>query len=135
MMTTSSEVQPVIVDSFAWIEYFKGSQRGRMASKIIDDVKIPIFTVDACLAELKFWALTESYPVEAILREVQRISNLLSTDSEDWLSSAVIKFEKRKTVSGIGMIDCLVIYHAKQLNAEILTGDQHFKLESNVILI
>lgn len=134
-MTTNSELDPVIVDSFAWIEYFKGSQRGQAASKIIDNAKIPLFTVDACFAELKFWTLVEDYPTEDILREVKRMSNPVLTDSNDWLSGAAIKFEKRKISSAIGMIDCLVIHHAKQLNGKILTGNQHFKDEPNAVLL
>jgi len=133
-MTASSEAKSVVVDSSAWIEYFKASPRGEAARKIIDDSKIPLFTVDACLAELKFWTLAEGYP-ETVLKEVQRLSNSLFTDGDDWLSGAVIKFEKRKTISGIGMIDCLVLHHANQLNARILTGDTHFAGEKRAILI
>lgn len=133
-MTASSEAKPVVVDSSAWIEYFMGSKRGEAAGEIIDNPTISLFTVDACLAELKFWSLNEGYP-ETVLRDVQRMSTLLFTDGDDWLSSAAVKFEKRKTVSGIGMIDCLVLHHANQLNARILTGDRHFAKEKGVILI
>ena len=133
--TTNSEAKPLLVVPFAWIEYFKGSERGKQASKFIDNPKFELFTVDACLAELQFWGLTEKYPIESILKEVQRLSEPVSSDLSDWLLTALVKFEKRKTIQDIGIIDCLVIHHSQKLSAKILTSDSHFKKEKNAVMI
>lgn len=135
MTIMNSETKPVIVDSFAWIEYFKGTERGHAAKKIIDNPRFSIFTADACFGEIKFWALCENYPAESILKDIQRLSNPLFSSIDDWLSSGAVKAEKRKTTSNIGLVDCLLIHHARKRNAKILTGYAHFKHEKNAVLI
>lgn len=133
--TTNSESKPIVVDTFAWIEYFKGTERGKQASKFIDNPKFQLFTLDACMAELRFWGLTENYPIEPILKEVQLLSFPIASDLSDWLLTAIIKFERRKNIANIGLVDCLVIHHSRKLNAKILTGDSHFKKEKNAVMI
>lgn len=125
----------IIVDSYAWIEYFKASGAGKRARKIIESNENELFTLDVCLAEIKFWALNEKtdfYKAQAVIKSN---SSIVETFPEDWLEAAEIKFEKRKKYPNFGMIDALLLVKKNQVNARILTGDKHFSEEKSALLI
>jgi len=124
-----------IVDSYAWIEYFKASQRGAQAKGIIEKKENELLTLDVCLAEIKFWTLTEKMDFSQVQNIIKSNSAVIETFSNDWLEAASIKFEKRKKYKNFGLVDALLLVKQKQLNAIILTGDEHFKENKNVEMI
>ncbi len=124
-----------IVDSYAWIEYFKGSQKGNKAKKIIEKKENELVTLDICLAEIKFWALQEKLDFAEIKRVIRANSSIAESSSKDWLDSAEVKSEKRKKHKNFGLVDAMLLIKQKQLNAIILTGDKHFKENRNVEMI
>jgi predicted nucleic acid-binding protein len=134
-VTANSESKKIIVDSFAWVEYFQSTPRGEKIKNIVDSHGYQLFTTDACMAEIKFSALQGNENFDAVLTDVLFLSTIISSDLDDWLSAAEIKFEKRKTILDIGIVDCLLIHHAKKIGARILTGDRHFAKEKGVILV
>ncbi|MFH0954562.1 MAG: PIN domain-containing protein [Candidatus Micrarchaeota archaeon] len=134
-MTANSETHNLLVDSFAWLEYFKSTPRGELTKKYLDNSKYQLFTLDAGVGEVKFSAERAGESFDPIFKDIARMSTIVSSDVLDWLSAAQIKFEKRKNTPDIGIIDCLIIHHSHKLSAKILTGDNHFKNEKNAILI
>ncbi|HLD58315.1 MAG TPA: PIN domain-containing protein [archaeon] len=124
-----------IIDSYAWIEYFKASAIGEKAKKIIEKKENELFTLDVCLAEIKFWALGEKTDFSKIQFIIKSDSAVVETFSNDWLEAAEIKFEKRKKHKNFGLVDALLLAKQKQLNATILTGDKHFEENPKVELI
>ena len=124
-----------IVDSYAWIEYFKASAKGAKARKIIEKKENELFTLDICLAEIKFWALREKINFSNLKKIIYSNSGIVENTSGDWLEAAEIKFEKRKRHKSFGLVDALLFAKQKKLNAVILTGDRHFKESRNVELI
>jgi hypothetical protein len=48
-----------IVDTYAWIEYFIGLEKGEKAAVMIDDPNEHLIMVECCLAEIKGWTLRE----------------------------------------------------------------------------
>ncbi len=134
-MTESSNKNRVIVDSYAWIEYLKGTETGLKAKNFIDNLENELFTLDVCLAEIKFWALSANLQFESFVDIIRANSNVIETFSNDWLKAAEAKFEKRKTIKNIGLIDALIIVKSRELKTKILTGDRHFENEKQTILI
>lgn len=124
-----------IVDSFAWIEYFNGTLRGAKARKIIEKKENELFTLDVCLAEIKFWALQEKKDFREIQKTLRANSAVVESGSNEWLDAAEIKSIERKKHKGFGLIDALLIVKQKQLDAIIITGDKHFKENKNVEMI
>lgn len=116
----------VIVDSYAWVEYFLGSEKGGKAKKIIEKEGNELFTPDVCMAEIKFWALQEKKDFTEIQRIIRANSAVMETFSNDWLEAAEVKFEKRKKTKAFGLVDALLIVKQGQLGAAVLTGDKHF---------
>lgn len=125
----------VVVDSFAWIEYFKATDTGQKAREFIDDLKNTLFTVDVCVAEIKFWALQKKLVFNEMFAVIRSNSTIIETNSNDWLEAAEIKFEHRKTLPNFGLVDALIIAKSNEIGAKILTGDKHFKNEKNAVMI
>ncbi len=125
----------IIVDSYAWIEYFLGSGKGAAAKKIIENKSNEILTADVCLAEIRFWSLQEKIDFEKLKSIILSNSSIVESGLDDWLEAAEIKFEKRRKHKNIGLVDCLVMGKQRQLNAFVLTGDAHFKDNQNTKLI
>ena len=120
----------VLVDSWAWIEYFKGSQSGLKAKEIIESSqKILLSTINA--SEI-YHFLLKNRPVEAetLIKFVLSSSFLISVDSSIAIKAAKIKYDKK-----IGLADAIVIATAEENNAMILTGDDDFKNIKNVVYI
>jgi len=123
-----------IVDSYAWIEYFNATKKGEKVKKIIEDEKNELYTLDVCLAEIKFWALSQGIDFERLYQIIRANSTILECWSNDWLSAAEIKFEKRKKHRDFGLVDAIIIVKNQQLEAKIVTGDKHFKEEKTLFL-
>lgn len=124
-----------IVDSYAWIEYFKATAKGTKARRIIEKEENQLFTLDVCLAEIKFWTLQEGVDFQRINKIIRANSSVVESNSKDWTDAAQIKFEKRKKYKNFGLVDALLMVKQKQLNAIVLTGDKHFKENKNTEFI
>jgi len=119
-----------LVDSWAWIEYFKGSSLATKAREIIESSqKILLSTINA--SEI-YHFLLKNKPAEAekLIKFVLSSSFIIPLDSSIALKAAKIKYDKK-----IGLADAIVIATAEENNAMILTGDDDFKDIKNVIYI
>lgn len=125
-----------IIDSYAWLEYFMGTKAGEKAKPIIEGLDEKI-TPTICLAEV--YAKTLRAENEE-LAEKQRMfikerSALASLDEKTAIESAKIDCTMKKKINGWGMADSIVYATGLAKNAEIVTGDEHFKNLKNVIFI
>lgn len=121
----------VLVDSCAWIEYFKGSKSGEKIRKYIDsDVEILSSVIN--LAEIYRYMLAynpEKYAKEALDFILKR-SFYIPVSLKISIEAAKIRHEKK-----FGLGDALIYSTALLTNSKVLTVDKHFKDESNVIFI
>lgn len=120
----------VLVDSWAWIEYFKGSDLVVQAKEIIESSqKILLSAINA--SEI-YHFLLKNRPAEAekLIKFVLSSSFVIPVDSSIALKAAKIKYDKK-----IGLADAIVIATAEDNDAKILTGDDDFKNMDNVIYI
>ncbi len=120
----------VLVDSWAWIEYFKGSHPATQAKEIIEsNQKILLSTIN--VSEIYLFLLrNKPSDAEKLIKFVLNSSFVIPIDSSIALKAAKIKYGKK-----IGMADAIVIATAEENNATILTGDDDFKNLKNVIYI
>jgi predicted nucleic acid-binding protein len=118
-----------LIDSWAWIEYFKGSEAGARAREIIeDDEESIVSTIN--LAEVYRWIL-KFYGEEVADEKVDVIKKrcfVIDVDPEIAIASAKIKHEMR-----FGLGDAIVLATARRENAKVVTGDPDFKNLEGVI--
>ena len=122
-----------LIDTYAWIEYVLGSEKGTALKKIIADTQNKIFTLESTFAEIKEWCLRENYDFEIIYPKIRQDAYGVPLFLDNWLAAAEIKFNMRKTVKDFGLIDALLLaYQKKYKDIIIVTGDPHFKGQRNV---
>jgi predicted nucleic acid-binding protein len=124
----------LVIDSSAWIEYFKGSERGKPVIPWVDNPVNDRITLDVCVSEIKYWYLAKGLNFHPIFSVLCEKSTILESSLKDWLVAAELKIEKRRKHPDIGLVDVLQMVHARKLKARILTTDPHFRGEKRVVL-
>ncbi len=120
----------VLVDSWAWIEYFKGTSSGKKATGYIEgEEKVIVSAIN--VAEVRLFLLRHK-PAEAekLINFLLNTSFPVSISTEIALQAAKTKYEKK-----LGLADAIVMVTAMMHNAKIITGDDDFKGEESVIYI
>ncbi len=121
----------VLIDSWAWIEYFKGSKSGEKAKKYIENDEIAIISA-INIAEVYRWILkfySEKVAEEKIEVMKERCF-IIPVDEDIAITAAKIKHREK-----MGLGDAIIYATAKKENAIIITGDPDFKEKDDVIFI
>ncbi len=124
-----------IIDTYAWIEYFIGSNRGEALRKLFLDDKNRFMTVECCLAEIRGWSIKNKEDFDRLFRIVRANSDIATVTEHDWISAAEERFEQRKTQKDFGLIDSVILVKQKEFNCKIVSGDKHFKGLRNVLFL
>ena len=124
-----------ILDTYAWIEYTIGSNKGIIVKGLIDNQRNNFLTLECSIAELKEWCIKENKSFENILFVVRNYSSIVQIKLNNWIEAAIIKHEKRKIVKDFGLMDALLLAKQKELKCRIITGDKHFRNEKDVIFL
>ena len=128
MQNSDNSGDSIVIDTYAWIEYFKGSVEGERAKKIIEGKESKLFTPTIVVAEL-----SDKYRREEIYEWVVRKKFIMLKTKILQLDIAVaddagrLKQDMRKTHNDVGLADAIIAAHAESINASILTGDKHLK--------
>ena len=125
---------PYIIDTYAWIEYFRGTEKGRKVSKLLEK-NDTFITAECCVFELKCWALSDNLDFSRILQVVKSISRIYPIWFDDWTNAAEIRNHCRKTIKDFGLVDSLLVAMQRKHNAKVVSGDKHFKTLDNVYYI
>ena len=123
-----------VVDSFAWIEHFIGSEKGGKVDEILQNSD-EIYTFDMVLAEVaRKYARegAEERIIQTRLQQIEDASNIVGLDAELALEAAkcYLTMEadaKKRKLTLPSLFDAVVLATGRSLDAKILTGDQHFK--------
>lgn len=116
-------------DSWAWVEYFRGSRAGA-AVKVLLESREVLFTPSVCLAEIKAKYLREGHDPADRLGFIKSRTSVIVVDAAVAEDAAVVKTEYR-----LHMIDAIVLACARSLGSELLTGDRHFRGVPSVTLM
>ena len=116
-----------VIDAYAWIEYLDGSEKGKSFAETIENSLNEIFTSSATVAEVISKFLRGNRDVKIALTAINSMSNVLSITNEIGIQAGQIHFEAKKKNKEFGMLDAFVVATARNINAKILTGDDHFK--------
>ena len=113
----------VLIDSWAWIEYWKGGKLGEAAAAVIDGEEESVAST-INLAEVYTW-VARSYD-EATAGEkvatVERRCHVIPFERDTALEAAKIKRRER-----LGLADSLILATARQVGAKVVTGDPDMK--------
>lgn len=122
----------MLLDTYAWIELFNGTEKGLKVKKIIEEKTC--FTSSICLAELSEWIEKENLNRNELLTVIRKNSTIIEAEQQVMELAGIIKVQQRKTKKGFGLVDAIILATAKVYNLKIVTGDQHFKGENAILL-
>jgi predicted nucleic acid-binding protein len=129
-----------IIDTYAWIEYFKASEMGKIAKEYIEsehaitptiviseitrklsrDIKLGNETTDGRTQGLEF------------IRATSRIAEL---DFETAVQAGQTNEDLKDQAKGWGLADSIILCVAKNLGGKVVTGDEHFRRLTDVVFI
>jgi len=125
----------IIVDAFAWIEYFNGSDKGLNVKKLLETDHNEIITCSTTVAEVISKVLRKNLDSQIALNHINNLSKVIDITQEISILAGEIHFIEKKKNVDFGMLDSFVAATAKKLNAKILTGDNDFKNFKETIFI
>lgn len=126
-------MRALLIDSWAWIEYFRGTPEGGLVKQLIQGREL--LSSILTLAEIANWCERESLEPAYYIQSVKNLSGIIPLDEEIAETAGRMLTRLRQTSPGIGMIDALIYTQAAASRTELLTGDPHFKNLHGVIYI
>jgi len=118
-----------IIDSYAWLEYFMGSEAGRKVKEIIDNEADEKLTPSICLAETYAKILKTEGKEKAELRRtfIKSRSALIPLDEDLAVEAAKTDVAMKRKIQNWGLADSIVLSTARDRKGKVVTGDPHFR--------
>jgi predicted nucleic acid-binding protein len=132
----------IVVDAYAWIEVFLGSESGRRAKRIIEGAD-SVLTPGTVLAEVARKYVREGAAESTVRKRLATMletSVLVDVDADLALEAAraAVQLDRSASSSGLrkpSLFDGIVLASARRNKAQVLTGDQHFKALNETVWI
>jgi predicted nucleic acid-binding protein len=132
----------LVLDSYAWIELFLGSEKGEKVKQLISDAD-EVRTPSIVLAEVSRKYQRENVDERRVKSRLETISSTsiltpvntpvaLKTGRAYLELAEKAKREKRRPPS---LFDAIVLATAREYNSKVLTGDKHFESVPETIII
>ena len=121
-----------VIDTYAWVEYFKGSEEGKMALPYIEGGESAVSAF--AIAELAEKYQRENKDFEEDYKFILSKTKIVEVTMEIARHAGEINAENKKKIKNWGMADAIMLATAQILNARVVTGDAHFKT-LNAIMI
>jgi len=125
MKTSSTPTSRVVVDSWAWVEYFDGSPKGRKVEEFI--AKKEVWTSAVSIAEItsryRRKRIDEGLAMDTLF-SITRVGTLSSDDAQE---AGRIHAEVKPVSPNFSLADSFVLQLARKLGCKVLTGDPDFR--------
>jgi len=129
-----------VIDTYAWIEYFRGSPEGDMAKQYIEagETATPTIVVlelrKNFLRKIKEGKETPK-GAEENMDYVRSKSTIIDLGYASSIKAAETDLEMKQKVKNWGVADAIVLSAARELKAKIVTGDEHFRGLADAVMI
>ncbi len=129
-----------VIDTYAWIEYIRGTAAGNAARNYIEGQKS--ITPTIVILEFERYLLKrlseksdtdEGY--NAKREYLKSVSTITPLDYAISATAAKIDLEMKEKKKNWGMADSIVLATARHLNAKVVTGDEHFRGLKEAVMI
>jgi predicted nucleic acid-binding protein len=124
-----------VVDAYAWIEYFIGSESGAEVSAILEKENSEIYTCAVTVAEIISKVAREGRDIKVAYDVLTSNSQVINADGELSKEAGLVHAEVRKMEKNFSLADAYVLATARKLKSKVLTGDLHFKGVKEAVLI
>ena len=108
-----------VIDSYAWVEYFRGSKEGELAKEYIENNHCATSAIN--IAELSEKYKRENKDFEKDMEFITSVAKIVEVSCGIALEAGRLNFENKKNIKNWGMADSIVLATAKMLNAKVVT--------------
>jgi len=115
----------ILIDSCAWIEFFKGSPRGQKIKSLIESSKC--YTSIISISEITGWCLKNNLDNSNYIKTIEENSTIVNLKREIAILAGIINYQNKKSSESWGMIDSLIYSTSKVYNLKLITCDNHFR--------
>ena len=123
-----------VIDSYAWIEYFRGTESGKKVRSYVEGESAA--TSVLTLAELREKYLREKWlTFSEDVAYISSRTSLTQVDREIAILAGEINHRRKAEKKGWGMADSLILATARVTSAKVVTGDRHFEGLPDAILV
>jgi predicted nucleic acid-binding protein len=129
-----------VIDTYAWIEYFKASKMGEIAKGYIEGEHsvTPTIVVSEISRRLAKDIVLGNETREGRLKRLEFVrstSRIVELNFETAVEAGQINEELKNQAKGWGLTDSIIFCIAKSFNGKVVTGDEHFHKLENVIFL
>lgn len=117
----------LVLDTWAWIEYWKGN------SEVRDIIEGPEHKITSMItiAELERFYGDDRHRMDLMVEKIQLRSRLVTIDLDIARAGGAV----RRSMKEGGIADAIIYATALKNHAKVLTGDAHFKKFPEVIFV
>jgi predicted nucleic acid-binding protein len=115
----------LVIDSWAWAEYLRGSEAGRKIRERISHGG-ELWTSVVSLTEIVSKYRREGLPEQTAVEAIGSLSRFGTPDRGDAVEAGRIHAEVSSRSPNFGLADS-VLQLARKVGAKVLTGDPHFE--------
>ncbi len=129
-----------VIDTYAWIEYFRGSPEGIVAKGYIESRETATPTIvilelrKNLVRKIKEGKETRK-GAEEKMDYVRSASTIIDLGYASSIKAAETDLEMKQKVKNWGVADAIVLSAARELNAKVVTGDEHFRGLRDAVMI
>ena len=119
-----------LLDTWAWIEYFEGSEIGRKVDEKIrseDEIYTSIVTLAELSDNFHRKDVITGYSWEEIREFVETKTEILPVTPENSSKAGKTKAEERKEMKDFGLMDAIILETARRKEAKLISGDSHLQ--------
>ncbi len=124
----------MMLDSFAWMEYFMGTAKGEKVKKLVDDDS-QLYTSPIVIAEIYSKSLRTDGNAEERKDFIIKRCAVISLDVNIAVESAKIHAENKVKTHDFGLADAIILASARSRNMKVLTGDIHFREFKDAVML
>ncbi len=129
-----------VIDAYAWIEYFRASDCGKVAKEYIEstDSVTPSIVVSEISRKLQKEIELGNETSEGRLNRLDFISatsQVVNLDYELAVAAGKTDCEMKKKQKSWGLADSIVLCTARNMKGKVVTGDEHFRDLKEVVFI
>lgn len=116
----------LVVDSWAWVEYLRGSETGRRVDARLESTE-DLWTSVVSLTEVVSKYRRERIPEQPAIDAISSLSRLGVPSRDDAIEAGKIHAEVKPKSPNFGLADSFVLQLARKIGGKVLTGDSDFK--------
>ncbi len=131
----STLMNKFVIDSWAWVEYLRGSSRGGRVRELLEEKKNELFTHAVSVAEVVSKLRRANLDYGEAWRAIASNSKIVIPSGADAFETGLLHASMKRERRNFSLADTFVLLSARQNRARVLTGDPDFSGLTDAIFV